>query len=532
MAVQEKGGPRRLAIARAGMVATAHHRATAAGVEMLEAGGNAFDAAVAAAFALGVCEPAGSGLGGQTMALVHDAASGRTFALDGSSRAPNRAAAETFADRRAEARRGYRATTVPSTPAVLDHLRGVYGTLSLPDALRPATRLAADGYEVSRLQHALARREAESLRAGTAGATFLRNGERPYRAGEIFRQPALAATLRRLASHGTADFYTGGIAAAIEADMARHDGFLRRDDLARIPTPVERRPLTGRFFGHRISTMPPPGAGSALIEMMNIHQHLPEAGREIDTRDGAVLLAETIRRAFVDRADRPLGPDDYAQISEKRMLRDEYARDSAAAIVRRHLGRGETTHLSVMDAAGNAVALTQSIESVYGSCAATAELGFLYNNYISAFEHRDTSHPYYLRPNAVPWASAAPTIVFRGGRPWLAIGSPGSERIAPSILQVLIRMLRGVPPLDAVTAPRLFCSLSGRVSLEASRMRDDLPRALETRGFTVDRREPFSFYLGCVQLVARNGRDLVGVADPRRDGAAGGTRGRPAGGTS
>ena len=185
-----------------------------------------------------------------------------------------------------------------------------------------------------------------------------------------------------------------------------------------------------------------------------------------------------------------------------------------------------------MDAAGNAVALTQSIESVYGSCAATAELGFLYNNYISAFEHRDTSHPYYLRPNAVPWASAAPTIVFRGGRPWLAIGSPGSERIAPSILQVLIRMLRGVPPLDAVTAPRLFCSLSGRVSLEASRMRDDLPRALETRGFTVDRREPFSFYLGCVQLVARNGRDLVGVADPRRDGAAGGTRGRAAGGAS
>ena len=177
VAVKEKGGPRHLAVSRAGMVATAHHRATAAGVEMLEAGGNAFDAAVAAAFALGVCEPAGSGLGGQTMALVHEAASGRTVAIDGSSRAPSRAAAGTFADRRAEARRGYRATTVPSTPAVLDHLRGVYGALPLPDALRPATRLAADGYDVSRLQHALARREAESLRAGRqiSGRRMLRD---------------------------------------------------------------------------------------------------------------------------------------------------------------------------------------------------------------------------------------------------------------------------------------------------------------------------------------------------------------------
>ena len=526
--------PQRIAVSRAGMVATAHHCATAAGVEMLEAGGNAFDAAVAAAFALGVCEPAASGLGGQTMMLVHEAASRRTFALDGSSRAPNRATTEAFADPRAEGRRGYRATTVPSTPAVLDYARATYGSLPLADVLGPATRLAADGYEVSLLQHALARREAKFLRAGTAAPFFLRDGKRPHRAGEVFRQPVLAATLGRLAAHGVADFYQGEIAAAIEADMERHDGFLRRDDLAQVPMPIERRPLTGRFFGHRVFTMPPPGAGSALVEMMNIHQHLPEARRRIDTRDGAVLLAETIRRAFLDRADRPFDPNYYSQVTEKRMLRDDYARELAAAIARRYLGRGETTHLSVMDAAGNAVALTQSIENVYGACAATAELGFLYNNYMSAFEHKDISHPYHMRPNAVPWASVAPTIVFRGRRPWLVIGSPGSERIAPSILQVLIRMLQGASPLDAVTSPRLFCSLSGRVSLEASRMRDDLPRALERRGFTVDRREPFSFYMGCVQLVARDRKELVGVADPRRDGAAGGPRGRPgkAGGAS
>ena len=165
--------------------------------------------------------------------------------------------------------------------------------------------------------------------------------------------------------------------------------------------------------------------------------------------------------------------------------------------------------------------LTQSIENVYGSCSASPELGFLYNNYMSAFEYTDISHPYYLRPNAVPWASVAPTLVFRGRQPWLAIGSPGSERIAPSILQVLIR-LQYLTPLAAVDAPRLHCSLKGRVSLEASRMRDDIPKALERHGFRVDRREPYSFYLGCVQLVLREKGEFIGVADPRRDGAAAG----------
>jgi gamma-glutamyltranspeptidase/glutathione hydrolase len=176
-----------------------------------------------------------------------------------------------------------------------------------------------------------------------------------------------------------------------------------------------------------------------------------------------------------------------------------------------------------MDHEGNVVALTQSIERVYGACVATPELGCLYNDYMSAFEYEDISHPYYLRPNAAPWASVAPTIVFRGRRAWLAIGSPGSERITPSILQVLLRLERH-GPFEAVDAPRLHCSLDRTVSLEASRMRDDVPVELEKRGFKIKVRDPYSFYLGCVQLVMRDRRGLIGVADPRRDGAAGGPK--------
>jgi gamma-glutamyltranspeptidase/glutathione hydrolase len=511
--------PQRIAVSPHGMVATAHYQATEAGVEILEGGGNAFDAAAAAAFALGVCEPAASGLGGQTMMLIHHAETRRTFALDGSSRAPMRATPEVM--RESNRLRGYRATTVPSSPAVLRYVIEQYGKLKLRDVLQPSIRLADEGSDVTLLQYALTKRELKHLRAGTAGPLFLRDGSRLHKIGSKLRQPVLADTLRRLAARGVRDFYRGQIAKLIHEDMVRNDGLLRRDDLAQVPRPIERRPVTGRFDGARVFTFPLPGAGRTLIEMVNVYGELAESRRNIDTPRGAVVLAEVIRRAFLDRQDRPFDPSYFPQIMDDRMLRPEYAKRVARQIGRRVKTKGETTHLSVMDRDGNVVALTQSIERVYGSCSATPELGFLYNNYMSAFDYKDISHPYYLRPNAVPWASVAPTIVFRGRKPWLALGSPGSERITPSILQVLLR-LRYLPPLAAVEAPRLHCNLTGKVAIEGSRMRDDIPAALERHGFEVDSRDSHSFYLGCVQLVMRDKQEFIGVADPRRDGSAGG----------
>jgi gamma-glutamyltranspeptidase/glutathione hydrolase len=512
--------PQRVAAAEGGMVSTAHYAATAVGVGILERGGNAIDAAVASALALGVVEPAASGLGGQTMMLVHHAPSRRTFALDGSSHAPFRAVREAFSDLEREIRRGYRATTVPSSPAVYHYAVTTYGRLPWTDIVEPAIRLAHDGYPVSKLQYRLTNRERRNLRA-SSGARFFLDGGRVPRPGKLFRQPVLAKTLARLATEGVDDFYLGRIATLIEADMEANGGLIRRDDLAQIPYPIERRPVTGRIDGARIFTMPPPGAGRTLIEMLNVCQELSGAGLDPETPEGAVLLAETIRRAFLDRQDRPFDPNFYLQVPAKEMLSREYARRVARQLTRHVRTRGETTHLSVMDREGGAVALTQSIESVYGSCAATPELGFLYNNYMSAFEYDDPAHPYYLRPNASPWASVAPSILFRGKKPWLAIGSPGSDRITSSILQVLLR-LRTATPFVAVDAPRLHCSLEGKVSLEAARMRSDIPAALERHGFEVDRREPYAFYMGCVQLVMSDKGNFVGVADPRRDGAAGG----------
>jgi gamma-glutamyltranspeptidase/glutathione hydrolase len=511
--------PQRVAVSECGMASTQHYLATGAAVQILESGGNAIDAAVGAAFALGVCEPAASGLGGQTMMLIHLARSHRTLALDGSSRAPNRTSVRDM--NREQRLRGFKATTVPSTPAVLAYALERFGTIPFSEILQPAIQLAENGYRISELQRKLTRRVRKQLKQGPAAQLFLKNGKKSFKVGDKFSQPALAATLRRLGSKRVTDFYHGQIGRLIHEDMARNKGLITKEDLAQIPRPIERKPVSSQFGDFRILTFPPPGAGRTLIELLNIISHIPKKYRNVDTPEGALTLAQAIRQANRDRHDRPFDPNFYAQVPQKRMLSTDYARDIARWSVRNIRTSGDTTHLSVMDRFGNVVALTQSIERVYGSCVATPELGFLYNNYMLAFEDKDMKHPYYLRPNAVPWASVAPTIIFKDRKPWMAIGSPGSQRIVSSIAQVFLRLAKQLP-FESVDAPRLHCSADGTVSLEASRMRSDIPVTLERYGFTIDVREPYSFYLGCVQLVMHEGDKFIGVADPRRDGEAGG----------
>lgn len=515
--------PQRVGVSNKGMVSTQHYLATDAAVAMLNKGGNAFDAAVAAAFALGVVEPAASGLGGQTMINLYDAASKRKIVLDGGSRAPNRVLDTQMS--KEERLHGHKATTVPSTPAVLAYVLKNYGSLSLADVLEPSIEYAKNGYRISPLQYYLTRRELTKLKNGSAGQIFLKNG-RPYAIGTLFKQPVLAKTLERIATNGIEEFYLGETAQAIHRDMAANGGFIQADDLAQIPWPIERRPLATHFGHWRIFTFGPPGAGRTLIEALNILSQFPEEQRDPDTPKGALLLAHTIRKANLDRNDRPDDPALFAQEMElgEDITHIKYAEKVSKRIKTRIKSGGDTTHLSAMDIDGNAIGITQSIERVYGSFEASPETGFIYNNYMSAFETQDMTHPYYLRPNAVPWASVAPTLVFKGNKPWMVLGSPGSERIVSSILQVLLRLERGMTPFDAVEAPRMHCSITGKVSMEGTRMRDDIPALLAKYGFTIDVRDPYSFYLGCVQLVMIDGKDIIGVADPRRDGSAGGPK--------
>jgi gamma-glutamyltranspeptidase/glutathione hydrolase len=518
------------------MVAAAFPDATQAGVEILAQGGNAIDAACAVGFALGVCEPQASGLGGQTVGLVHF--DGRTFAVDGSSRAPS-LAHKSRLKRRGAIRHGYRATTVPSTPATYGWLHRHYGALDWGTVLQPAIRIARDGYRITRLQHDLQVRERENFLAipSHSGAQYFLNENRePHPVGSVFRQPELATVLELIASKGIEVFYQGDVAAQIHADMKANDGLLRADDLALIPWPIERRPLARRYRGYLVKTMPPPGAGRTLLLVLLMLNYLESRFVGGRAPERYHFLAETFRKAFLQRQDRPFDANTYPQLPDKRMLSKQFARELAASIAAEMdvglpledpIGEdvGETTHFSVMDRDGNTATMTQSIELAYGSKAAAAELGFLYNNYMLAFELDNPAHPYYLRPNAVPWSSAAPTIVFRRKEPWLATGSPGSERIFSAVSQFLTKVVDGSAPIDeAVAEPRIHCSIGGKLSYEDGRVPPDVVAYLDQLGYKLTPREPYAFYLGCVQAVLKRqtGAGFQGAADPRRDGTAGG----------
>ena len=282
--------------------------------------------------------------------------------------------------------------------------------------------------------------------------------------------------------------------------------------------------------------MPPPGAGrSLLFTLMMINMIRPKHLNR-DEFDRALLLVEIFRNTLLERSDRPFDPNYYPQVAGENMLKRTYVRKCIHKIAREtqiympiHETEdevtGETTHLSVIDNSDMAVSLTQSIEKVYGSKAAAAGLGFLYNNYLIDYEYKIFSHPFYLRPNAVPWATVAPTLIFRNKEIWLAVGSPGSERIFSSIAQFLIHVVDEHQPIDeAMQAPRLHCSLGGRVSLEAERFPDELVTFFQEKGYRIDKREPYSFYLGAIHAVLKkhDGTGFQGVAEVRRDGTAGG----------
>ena len=519
-----------------GMISTASEIATRAGVKMLEKGGNAVDAAVAAAFCLGVTEPQASGLGGQSMALLHMANDTRTIAVDGSSRAPFAIDPENIPQDLLKV--GITATTVPSTPAVLGYLLEKYGCLKLHEVLEPAITAAAEGFQLTVLQHGLIKRESKKMMHDRFVVQNFFKDNQPLQSGEILRQPELAFCLQRLADAGWKDFYLGEIAEEIVKDTEARGGFITKVDLHQIPLPIERPVLNGSYRSYNLSTFPPPGAGRVLIEILNILENFSPDELEPDNFLFPLILALTFRTAIRDRERMPVNPEFYFQLPNKFMIDKDYAQRIAQRIHSLSLfarsenypaveTAGETTHLSAADAEGNAVGITQSIELVFGAKRMAENLGFFYNCYMSAFDYKDITHPFYLLPGGRPWSSVAPTLIFEGEKPRLMLGNPGSDRIATSLAQVISRVLdAGQDLAAAVAAPRLHVTGKGKAIIE-ERFRPEIKELLSRTGFEVKKQGAYSFYMGCLQAVMLPGPDekeFYGVSDPRRDGTALGPR--------
>lgn len=520
-----------------GCVATAFGSASDAGVEMLRAGGNAIDAAVAAAWALAVCEPSSSGLGGQTTLLIR-LADGRTTVVDGHSYAPVAVSRKLLS--RLGQQKGYRACTIPSTPATLGFAQKRYGVLSPAAVMAPAIRLAQEGFAITKLQRRQWRWCLSELLACAATARLFLKDERPYRAGEIFRQKELAATLRRLADVGVEDFYQGRIAQAIVDDMRHNDGLITTEDLADYEGPIECEPLAIDYRGYKVVGVPPPGGGLQVLFGLKILEQMTRGGLAWENDEWYELLAEVTYAVFRERNRFAVHPRDMTPSLLKWLLSDERAcevakraetlqrRDTLATTGRSRPGgtpsppSGETTHLCAMDRQGNAVSLTQSIQSLFGAKVANDRLGFLYNNYLCTCKRgRD---PYRLGSGCIPQSNVAPTLVLKNDVPFLVSGAAGSRRITSAVLHVISGILdRGASLEEAVDLPRIHGLLSRKVHIEKPAATEALLKRLEKRFHQVKIRAPHSYFMGCVQAISvGDDKTLVGAADPRRDGTAAG----------
>jgi gamma-glutamyltranspeptidase / glutathione hydrolase len=492
----------RTATSRTGMVASAFPDASQAGVDALAQGGNAVDAAVAAGWALAVCEPSASGLGGQTVMMLR-LADGTTKILAGWCRAPLAASRTTIS--RPQQRRGLRACAAPTTPGTLAHAQRRYGLLSRQQVMAPAIRLAEQGYRPTALQRRQLRWCSQAL-AGDQGARGFLGA-----AAEIFRQPGLAWTLQRIAEHGAEDFHRGEIARKVIADMRSRGGLIGAEDLAAAEHPTEPEPLRMPFAGAELLTMPPPGGGIELA------QALLELGSASAEEHWQGACADAVRLAFTLREQRAWGPEEW--LRETGGALPARGEPSGPAV---HTGAeeaGETTHVCAADEAGNVVSLTQSIQSLYGAKAAHPELGFLYNNYLLTCPRRP--HGHRLAPRAFARSNAAPTLVLdHDGRPRLALGAAGSRRIVSALVQVLGAVLaRGERLEDAVAAPRVHARLDGIAWVERDGLTEPVVSELERRGFAITPKAARSFAMGAVQAIeCRRSGTLVGVADGRRDG--------------
>ena len=526
----------------AGMVASADPAASRAGAAILDQGGNAVDAAVATALALGVVDPTCGGLGGQVLMLVR-LRDGRLLAIDGSAPVPLGASArEIQALKEADRLFGYKISATPTTLAALAHALERYGTMTLAQVLQPAIEIAQRGHLLRPYVLADLGAEAHKVRESEyLAGLFLRDGLEVWPEGCVIQQPVLAATLRRLAADGAADFYHGRIAAEIDADMRGNGGYVRVTDLAAVRV-REKPPVRGRYRGFEVVSVPGPGGGEILLGALQILDAFPDTFLRSDSVDRLHLLVEAVRIAMIDvrssastvRLDSDYGRRRSALVRFDRALRN-------AEIVSQRPRWNEapgTTHLSVVDRWGAAVAMTQTLG--VSAFVATPTLGFQYNSFLGTFDTIHQQSPAYLAPGRLAPTSMVPTMVLKDGAPVLILGSAGSSRMPSSLVAVISNIVdRGLPLGEAIAAPRVVVDPphDTRVLLElAGAITAEQADTLAARGFGNQFRLTFPprpvdiCAFGGVNAV-QVGPDgvLVGVGDPRRQGgAAGASAGSPA----
>lgn len=492
-----------------GMVAAREGHAARVGVEILRRGGNAVDAAVAVGLALAVTHPSAGNLGGGGFMVIR-MANGSSVAIDYREVAPALARRDLYLDGAGNvipdaSTVGYRAVGVPGTVSGLALAQQKHGVLKWRDVVEPARRLAEQGFPVSFSLSASLRGDAVLGRFSESRRVFLKNGAF-FAPGETLRQPDLAQTLRRLQEAGPREFYEGETARRIADDMKASGGLITLDDLKRYKA-VERSVLRGTYRGYEVVTMPPPSSGGvALLEMLNLLEPQDVAGIGFNSVQSNHLLIEVMRRAFADRSAF-MGDPDFVKVPVQGLTSKRYAaevaktidRDKATPSARTGAGKPQaheseqTTHYSVVDAAGNAVSNTYTLNGSYGSGVTARGTGVLLNNEMDDFTSKPGVPNQFgliqgeanaIAPFKRPLSSMTPTILVKNNKPFLVIGSPGGPTIITTVLQVLLNVVdHGMNLREAVGAPRLHHQwLPDAINVEAYKMSKDMIEVLQGRG--------------------------------------------------
>ena len=552
--------------ARHGMVVSAHELASQAGVEMMQAGGNAVDAAVATGFALAVVHSPAGNIGGGGFMLIR-MADGATHFLDYREKAPAAATADMYLDAQGNVIEdasviGYKAIGVPGSVAGMVYAEQKYGKLTLKRVMTPAIKLAREGYALSWGEARDMQNDRYLGKFAESRRVFQRDGNY-YKPGEIFRQPDLARTLERIAAKPD-DFYHGDLARELAAALQKGGGLITADDLAHYEV-KEREPIRGTYRGYEIISAPPPSSGgTVLLESLNILEGYDLAKMGDRSAQSIHYTTEAFRRAFFDRAEF-LGDPDFAKIPVAQLVDKKYGEawrdsiDADHATASKELKRPEifseleqyaathpqpqgmhegphTTHYSVVDADGNAVAVTTTINDWFGSRVTADGLGFLLNDEMDDFSAKPgvpnsdgliQGAANAIGPGKRPLSSMTPTIVVHDGKPFLVLGSPGSSKIITTVANVLMGVIDyGMNIQEAVNAPRFHNQWLPDVLNVERWFSPDTTQDLRKMGYNVQfglhdgaNVSPYWSDAECIAVDAKSG-DRLGASDYRNNGQA------------
>ena len=520
------------------MVVTQNKHATEAGYEILRQGGNAVDAAVAVGFALSVTLPRAGNLGGGGFILIYDKDTDKVSSIDYRSAAPQSSKSEMFIDNGEVIKFGHLVNAVPGSVAGLLKAHEAQGSLPLSSLLKPAIRLAKNGFEVTYDLNFVLEWGGESMLVNKASREkFYNKNEEPIGVRTLFKQPNLAKTLFMISKKGRDAFYKGEIAKWISEESLSSGGLITLNDLASYEAKL-RIPIETTYRGYRIITMPPAASGGlVLLQTLNILENFDLKASGPNSAETVHILSESMQRAFADRVKFHGDPDFY-DVPVKQMLNKQYAFDRAQSISDNRTPNGEifegnlrqydespdTTHFSIIDSKGNAVSNTYTLGSSFGSGVTIKKGGFLMNNQMRNFSHfygqdgaeYGTSEANKLEPGKRMISTQTPTLVFKpSGELMMVLGSPGGGRIPNVITQVISNVIdHDMSFSEAVMSPRINQRLEGKLQLETGFSPDTL-KLLMDKGHEPE----ISTTMGSVQAIFLDQDKIFGVADSRRPGA-------------